>query len=165
MTPRLSRHYGKSLRRRGAGVIVFAAIMIPTALFALALTTDYGRVVLAVRQAADVADSVALAAASARSDEGDTLDAAEGTRRALATYQMAKSERMFSPAVRTKLNPGDIVFSPDGRSVRVKISWQVPVLPLVKLFSPGFDGIDGIATRSARICIAETDSRPCAYPV
>jgi hypothetical protein len=121
--------------------------------------------VLAVRQSADVADAVVLAAASARTDEGDTLDGTEGTRRAIATYQMAKRESMLSPSVVTELNPGDIVFSPDGRSVRVKIRWRVPVLPLVQLFSRNTDGIGGVSTRSARICIAETDARPCAYPV
>lgn len=155
----------RTIRRRGAGVVVFVAILFPAALFGMALTVDHGRVVLASRQSSDVADSVVMAAASARALDGDTIEQAEAVRRALATFQQARNAGMLPSTVQATLTPSDIVFGTDGRSVSVTVRWQVTSLPLFKVFFPELTGIGGNATRSARICIAEIDLRPCAYPV
>jgi uncharacterized membrane protein len=151
--------------RRGAGVIVFIAILFPSALFGMALTVDHGRVLLASRQSADIADSVVMAAASARTGDGDVIEQPEAVNRALATFQRAKSYGMLSPSVEATLSPADIVFGSDGRTVKVTVKWEVTSLPLFKIFFPELTGIGGTSTRSARICIAELDDRPCAYPV
>jgi len=151
--------------RRGAGVVVFVAILFPAALFGMALTVDHGRVLLASRQSADIADSVVMAAASARTNDGDAIEQPEAVSRALATFQRAKTYGMLSPNVQATLSPADIVFGADGRSVKVTVKWQVTSLPLFKIFFPDLEGIGGASTRSARVCIAELDSRPCAYPV
>ena len=153
------------LFRRGAGVIVFIAILFPSTLFGMALTVDHGRVLLASRQSADIADSVVMAAASARNNDGDGIEQPEAVNRALATFQRAKSYGMLSPNVKATLTPADIVFGSDGRSVKVTVNWEVTSLPLFKIFFPDLTGIGGTSTRSARICIAELDDRPCAYPV
>jgi uncharacterized membrane protein len=151
--------------RRGAGVVVFVAILFPAALFGMALTVDHGRILLAARQSADIADSVVMAAASARTDNGDNLDQSESVIRALATFSRAKGVGMLSPNVDATMRTADIVFSSDGRSVSVTVRWEVSSLPLMKVFFPELRAIGGTATRTARVCIAEFDSRPCAYPV
>jgi uncharacterized membrane protein len=146
-------------------VIVFVAILFPAALFGMALTVDHGRILLAARQSSDIADSVVMAAASARTDNGDSIDQIESVNRALATFLRAKNVGMLSRNVDAALNPGDIVFSSDGRSVRVTVRWEVTSLPLMRFFIPDLRSIGGTTTRSARVCIAEFDNRPCAYPV
>jgi Flp pilus assembly protein TadG len=155
----------RNASRRGAGVVVFVAILFPAALFGMALTVDHGRILLASRQSSDIADSIVLAAASARTDNGDALDQGESVSRALATFNRAKTVGMLSPNVDAKLNPGDISFSSDGRTVTVTVRWEVSSLPLMKFFFPELRSIGGTSTRTARVCIAEFDARPCAYPV
>jgi uncharacterized membrane protein len=172
MTRRQGRCSRRLSYRRGAGVIIIAALILPAALFALALTSDYGRVVLAIRKCSDVADAVVMAAASVRTDNGELLPAnvQDDDRFSgpywLETYRQATKHGMVNAAYCK--NP-QAVYLPnpgDGRitSVRVSLTWEVKSMPFVSFFTE--DGtMSGTVTRSARICIPETEARACAYPV
>lgn len=159
--------------RRGAGVIIIAALLLPAALFALALTNDYGRVVLAIRKCSDVADAVVMAAASVRTDNGELYPPnkheswdADSSPYWLETYRLAARHGMVNPDLCAEPRAVYLPDPADGRVTRVRVTlvWKVDSLPFVSFFTE--DGsMQGTVTRNARICIAETDSRPCAYPV
>lgn len=166
-------HITRRLRaRRGAGVIIIAALLLPAALFALALTNDYGRVVLAIRKCSDVADAMVMAAASVRTDNGELLPANRQEWDSysgpywLETYRQATKHGMVNGELCRNPRAVYLTDAGDGRvtSVRVTLTWQVESLPFVSFFTE--DGsMKGTVTRSARVCIPETDARPCAYPV
>lgn len=151
--------------RRGGGVVVFAAILFPAAIYGLAVTADHGRVVLAARQAGDLADTVAMAAASTRTANGDTIEVFSSRRIATETFNYAITAGMLSPAVNAELRADEITYSSDRTSVTVKVRWHVGSPPLIEFFFPDFQGIHGSATRTTKVCDTETSGRPCAYPL
>lgn len=163
---------GRVCGRRGAGVVIIAALLLPAALFGLALTNDYGRVVLAIRKCSDVADAVVMAAASVRTDNGELSTAnvqdwdAGSPPYWLATYRKATQYGMVNPASCSAPQAVYLRDPADGRvrTVRVTMNWKVSSLPFVGYFTKE-GAMTGTVTRTARICIAETETRPCAYPV
>ena len=140
--------------RRASGIVVFAAILLPAAIYGVAVTADHGRVLLASRQTSDVADSVVMAAASGISNISDQEEQAEARIRADEMFKRAETSGMLSEAISAEMKRSDITFNKASSTVTVVIHWKVGPLPLIKILFPHFNGIEGTVTRSNVICTA-----------
>jgi Flp pilus assembly protein TadG len=161
--------------RRGGGFLLFLAVLLPLTLVGVALSTDYTRVILAKRQVTNTADIVAMAAATALFERGETvsIDADEAERRATEAFVRAVAAGMLPGNLEAELvavtvcSDGDDC--PVGQEVTVDIEYDVPGFFVVRVAAPGVedDDVSGNVRRSARICDPQNPPTPagCAYPV
>jgi uncharacterized membrane protein len=155
--------------RRGGGFLALLLVALPLMLFGLSLSFDYSRALFVNRQAADVAEVMAMAAATGFSiTEPGELDPGEAVRRgndmfnqALAVGMISRSGAVSNPRV-TMLN--------GNRAVRAQTFVRVPLLfPSIVLSLLGQDptrfSITTDVSRTASVCQEDNAAQTCLYPV
>jgi Flp pilus assembly protein TadG len=155
------------IRNKGGGFIFFVAVIIPAAFFALAISIDHGRVILANRVAADIADTLALSAAGARIDDGDKFDVQTSKQYTKDTYNMIVDQGVIPKYIYIDFNENSYLnFNSEENYLTITVNWRVDSLPFIKLITGnGNETIAGSVRRSAKICIAESSKTPCSYPL
>jgi hypothetical protein len=155
------------ITNKGGGFVLFISIIIPSAFFALAISIDHGRVILANRVAADIADTLALAAAGARVYDGDKFDLPRSREYAKNTIDMIRIQKVIPNNIYINFEDSkDLKFSPDNTILFVTINWQVDSLPFIDIITGSKNKlITGYVTRSAKICVSDISKTPCAYPL
>lgn len=154
-------------RLSGSGFFMFLLVMLPFTLLGVALAADYSRALLAKRQAGNVADTVAMAAATsfAEGSQLTELDPRQAEERAKDMFAQAVATGMLPKSLEASLTAVQV--SSDRRNVSVTLKFSVPELFVVRAIAPGAETqLSGQVTRQARVCIPEETSDPgCAYPV
>lgn len=155
------------INKKAGGFVVFVSIIIPAAFFALAISIDHGRVILANRVAADIADTLALSAGGARVYDGDKFDLINSKNNASETIEMIYKQNVIPKYINIYFNKDlDLFFSSDNTKLSVTVYWEVKMLPFIDFITKSNTSfISGNVTRSAKICIAEQSKTPCAYPL
>lgn len=160
---------------RGGGFLLFLAVLLPLTLVGVALSADYTRIILAKRQAANTADVVAMAAATALFERGETMhiDEEEARRRAEGLFARASASGMLPKNMTARLVSVTVCDAadggcPSGQEVTVAIEYEVPGFIVVRVAAPGADtAVGGRVRRSARVCDPQDPptAAGCAYPV
>ena len=155
------------IRNKGGGFIFFVAVIIPAAFFALAISIDHGRVILANRVAADIADTLALSAAGARVEDGDKFDVPISRSYTKDTYNMIVGQGVIPKYVFIDFDENSYLnFNSEENYLTITVNWRVDSLPFIKLITGNNnESISGTVRRSAKVCIADASKTPCAYPL
>ena len=151
----------KEYRAKGSGLIVFAAVLIPSALYGVAVTADHGRSIIAARQTISVAESVVMAAINERSASDGLIDKDLAIIAGLDMYSKAIDVGMFSSGVSSKMLSNNIIVSEDRKSVSVTIFWKTSTLPLSEIFI-NKSSRSGQITRTSWICSPNISEKNCA---
>lgn len=159
-------------KRKGVAFLFFVLIMLPVLLAALGLSTDFGRLIIAHRQAADTADSVALAAAHGFNNSSGGLTAspnlnatnskAYATQTFIAAVGTPSSGSMLSATESPKLS--SVTLSKSNTQVQVTVSYKLTGFIIVDYFTGKRNNLTFDVTRTAEIC-SSANADFCAYPV
>ena len=143
---------------------MYIGVVLPAQLFTLALVADFGRIVMASHMTGNVADSVAMAGATAYLPDG-TFDRGTGGMAATATYQEAVAQGMM---------PGDVTAAMSytylDKTVTARIAWTLDDSLVLWFFAPGTK-IGGTSVRTTIVCdpnantVGTTVRQVCPYPV
>ena len=157
MTPRT-----RNSRRRAGIILLYIAGMLPVQLFTLGLIIDVGRIVYVQHSLGNVADTVAMAAASKFNSSGD-FNQGEGRRLAAETFTMAKSVGMVPNVNLSNVELKSVDF-PNPRTVTVTLDYRTNGMLILGFFNGSDSGLtSGLIQRSAQVCNAQVDV--CPYPV
>lgn len=157
-------------RKKGVVTLFFILVMLPVLFTSIFLTSDYGNIILAHRQAADVADSVVSSAVSSYKLDSDgnptgNLDQNLAKNNANDVFNKSTSLGVIS----SKYNPSldqNIIFSNSDKEVTITIYFSIkPILTNIigRIASPT-ERIYGSVTRSAVLCNSELNES-CANPL
>ena len=152
-------------KNKAVGFLFFLMLIIPAIFFGLSMSADYGRIILAHRQANDITESILMAASSSflLDDNGaptGTLDIGLATTNASDTFDMALSSesiyKSFSPRLFST------TLDPTGKIVTVRVDFKVNpgLLTYFGINSP----VRGSVTKSAKLCDPDQGDF-CASPL
>lgn len=159
-------------QRKGVAFLFFVLIMLPVLLASLGISTDFGRLIIAHRQASDTADSVVLAAAHGFNNSGGGLTAypnlnatnakAYATQTFVAAVGTPSSGSMLSSTESPKLSA--VTLSKGNTQVSVTISYKLTGFIIVDYFTGKRNNLTFDVTRTAEIC-SSANADFCAYPL
>ena len=152
-------------KNKAVGFLFFLMLIIPAIFFGLSMSADYGKIILAHRQANDATESILMAASSsflldANGAPTGTLDINTAQANASSTFAMALSSNSiyssFNPVLTsTSLDPSRKVVT-----VRLDFSINPGLLSFFGISSP----IKGFVAKSAKICDPDQGDH-CASPL
>lgn len=170
----------KRRRRRASGFLLFLVALMPLTLIGVALSADYTRAILAKRQAANAADVIAMAAATAIVDntvddrgvcptvvgaacptalsERVRIDGTEAESRARELFSLAESSGMLPGNLQAALADVEVCRQGDptcraGQEISVTLTYKVPSFFVIRIITSQAErDIGGWVTRSAEIC-------------
>lgn len=152
-------------RNKAVGFLFFLMLIIPAIFFGISMASDYGRIILAHRQANDTAESVLMAASSSFLLDGNgaptgTLDPTVATTNALSTFNMALSANSIYPSFSPILSSTSL--DPTGKIVTVRVDFSINP-GLLNYF--GFSApVKGFIIKSAKVCDPDQGDT-CASPL
>lgn len=175
--------YRRQGLHQGVGFVWFTLIAMPMALFSMGLATDFTRLVMAGHQMRNVADAGAVAGAWQTQvgqvvlEEPEAIAAAEGTVcRYWSEIRGVSPSRTGAPVpncsqtvtmTTTLIDENDptLEFPGNGyRGVEVSVEYEVRDLLIPSYFGIADDFTDGVATKTARVCIpGDTDGFSNGY--
>lgn len=158
--------------RKGAGFLFFLTMMFPVMIGAVGLSVDFGRLIIAHRQAADTADSVALAAAHAFNNSSggavanSTLNATNSRIYAQETFKFAvgtnKGNSMLNAVENPKLT--NVRLTNSSTAVEVTVTYKLTGFAIMDYLTGTRNDSNFTVKRTAQICSKAT-IQYCAYPV
>jgi Flp pilus assembly protein TadG len=155
----------KKRSRRAVGFLFFILCMLPVLFGALGLATDFGRLIVAYRQVADTADTVALA--GAHQIQGATINQARAQTAAAETFEQAtgaggRYPSMLPAAEGARLsNPGTL--SDNNTVLTVSIEYKMTGFVIVDYLAGKRNEFTNTITRTAEICNSAQGDQ-CTYP-
>lgn len=157
--------------RRAVGFLFFVLCMLPVLFGALGLATDFGRLIIAYRQVADTADTVALAGAHQFTTGGSQINQARARLAAQDTFDQALGGGgvpSMLPAAESPVLTNSGSLDQQGTRITVSIEYRLTGFVIVDYLAGQRNELDFTITRTAEVCnSAQTDAskpRYCAYP-
>lgn len=148
--------------KRAGIILLYLVGMLPVQLFTLGLIVDIGRVVYVQHSLGNVADSVAMAAASKFTSTG-AFNQGEGRVAAVETFTMARSVGMVPNINLSSVELKSVDF-PNPKAVTVSINYKMNGMLILAYFTGPDQGLNaGVIRRSAQVCNPQVDV--CPYPV
>lgn len=157
-------------KKKAVGTLVFLLMILPALFVGLFLTSDYGNIILAHREASDVAEVVINAAVSSYELDANGLPTGHIDRN-LATINArgAFDYAVLTGAVESKYEPKlypNLIFNVNNTEVTIKIDFAVTpmiVRAIGRIVTPDFK-IPGSIVKKAKICNSSL-GETCASPL
>jgi hypothetical protein len=168
--PLIKVYYSNFRRTKKAVVnLLFFLLILPTIFTASSLLVDYSNIILAHREASDVADSVVNAAVTSYELDSNgfptgNIDYNQAKNSAYGIFDTAVSFGAIKESYNPELEP-TISISPDRKSIKIKINFAVKPFFLSLIdFGSSDIYVNGSVIREATICNSDLN-QVCANPL
>jgi uncharacterized membrane protein len=153
--------------QKGLALLWFVMLSVPTLMLTLGMGVDLGRLVIAHRQAANLASAAAVAGSFQFVPGEAALDTDAAEKEALRTWEWGRTSKNAA----RNLDTGETVeVTAEGNRVSVTVYYNVNNLLILRYFTDG--GKDTVeqatVTRTAFVCVSDVEDDTegfCARPV